>query len=209
MISSVQMASIPLGLGSKRQRGLWGRLAASAAVFGALLFGFPSIGNALLLNGDFELNSPTGFNTAPPHNLPDWQVNGTVDFGTGPAQTTCQAGPSSHCVDLNGSSPGEISQKFELCTPTYRVTFYMSRHFQLAGSSATLQATVTSASSGAVLKQVPFTHGPGALTHTGNWQMKQFDFQGPGPFVLSFKSMMPGQAGPQVDNVRVAFLTCQ
>jgi hypothetical protein len=152
-------------------------------------------------NGAFETPTVSGsYTTAPPATIAGWTVTGTVNHGTGPAQTTC---PSGQCVDLNGKGPGAISQTFDTtCKPTYQVDFMMSRHLQLA--SASLEAWVDGGSKGT------FTHNDAGVTATdGKWQPHTFTFVANPSTKLEFKSkVMTGAAGPQIDNVRVKLISC-
>jgi hypothetical protein len=155
-------------------------------------------------DGNFETPGHTGFETiAPPGSIGPWKVtSGNVDYGTAPAQTACDGG-AGNCVDLNGGGPGAISQTFTTCTPTYFVTFRMSRHHMLATQSATV---VAHAGGGTWT----FTNGP-SNGPPGTWTSENFSFPSTGPLTtISFTSTThddPVGAGPEIDNV-IARATC-
>jgi Protein of unknown function (DUF642) len=156
-------------------------------------------------DGNFETPSVTGaFTTITgPAMIGPWVVNGSVNLGKGPAATTCSTA-NGQCVDLNGDSPGGITQTFDVAC-TYRVDFFMSRHMQLASSSASLEAFVNTVSKGV------FTHDAPRITPTdGKWKKFSFNFVvGAQPTVLKFQSkVMTGAAGPQIDNVTVTLVSC-
>jgi hypothetical protein len=154
-------------------------------------------------NGAFETPTVSGsFTTAPPATIAGWSVTGSVNHGTGPAQTTC---PSGQCIDLNGNGPGAISQTFDTtCKPTYQVDFLMSRHVQLGATPAELEAWVDGVSKGV------FKHGEaGVSAQDGKWKPHTFTFVANPSTTLAFKSkVMTGAAGPQIDNVRVKLISC-
>jgi hypothetical protein len=191
-----------------------GVLALVVALVIGLIVPAPAAAQLQLLNGNFENNplpgSPIvtainyvdpGSPTGPLHNT--WKVaHGDINVGTGPAATTCQAGPASHCVDLNGNGPGRIEQFLgrALGDQTCTVTFWMSRHAQLASGSATLRTFVNNAPT----SPGTFVHNlPGVTTTNGQWEQKSFTFSAAAGSsnTLAFESAMPGAAGPQVDNM--------
>ncbi len=158
-----------------------------------------------LVNGNFENNPNTGFvlvttGTYVDPGINSWKVvSGNIDMGTGPAGTVCQF-PGTHCIDLNGDSPGRIEQVVAGIRPrsTCTVTFYMSRHVSLARTSATLATFVNNVPT----SPATFVHNvPGVTATNGHWQMHSFTFISGPTAVLAFASTMPGAAGPQIDNV--------
>lgn len=177
------------------------------ALFTALLISmFAAVpAGAQLANGSFE-NSPqtTGYTTVSAPSFIDaahtWKVTlGSVNTGTGPAGTRCVTS-ASHCIDLNGNSRGRIEQAMSIISGSQcTVTFYMSRHKNLAGGSATLNTFINSASTPAAA----FTHSVGGVTPTnGQWQQHSFPFTATGATTtLAFESAVQGAAGPQVDDV--------
>jgi len=191
-----------------------GVLALVVALVIGLIVPAPAAAQLQLLNGNFENNplpgSPfvtapnfvdPGSPTGPLHNT--WKVtHGDINVGTGPAATTCQAGPATHCIDMNGSSPGRIEQFLghALTDQTCTVTFWMSRHAQLANSSATLRAFVNNAPT----SPATFVHNlPGVTTTDGRWEQKSFTFSvaAGSSDTLALESAVSGAAGPQVDNM--------
>lgn len=162
----------------------------------------------LLVNGDFEnappggsYTTPTGGNFAdPPGN--SWKVTGqSINIGTGPGGTVCQAGPSSKCVDLNGNGPGGIeqvlNQQIDIKDHRCTVNFFMSRHKQLAAAVASVGTSVNGVSTGT------FNHGPSDGA-PGTWGSRTFNFVGAATTnKIAFQSSMPGAAGPQIDNVTI------
>ena len=189
-----------------------GVLALVVALVIGLIVPAPAAAQLQLLNGSFENNpqngSPLvslnnyvdpGTPTGPLHNT--WKVtHGDVNVGTGPAGTTCFGGAAQHCVDLNGSSPGRVEQVLghAIADQTCTVTFMMSRHVQLAGSSATLRAFVNNAPT----SPATFVHNvPGVTTTDGKWEQKSFTFNvsAGSTDTLAFETAMPGAAGPQLD----------
>jgi hypothetical protein len=191
-----------------------GVLALVVALVIGLIVPAPAAAQLQLLNGNFENNplpgSPIvtalnyvdpGSPTGPLHNT--WKVtHGDINVGTGPAATTCQAGPASHCVDLNGNGPGRIEQFLgrALADQTCTVTFWMSRHAQLASGSATLRTFVNNAPT----SPGTFVHNlPGVTTTNGQWEQKSFTFSvaAGSSDTLALESAVSGAAGPQVDNV--------
>jgi choice-of-anchor C domain-containing protein len=164
----------------------------------------PTPAVAFLLNGSFELPGYPGYTTVPTGSIyiTNWKVtSGNVDYGTGPAGTTCQAAVG-NCVDLNGSGPGTIQQTFDTVKgATCTVKFYMSRHVNLTLSSATMAVLID----GMAVASSPYTHNlPGVNAANGQWQAQFFNFTAGGASTtLAFQSMMPDAAGPQIDNVSV------
>jgi hypothetical protein len=186
-------------------------IAGVMALAAALVIGMivpVTVAAQVLLNGNFENNPQPGFPivTAPAFIDPGsntWKVTaGTVNVGTTPAGTTCPGPPAtSHCIDLNGDSPGRIEQVIKGTAPGQRcsVTFFMSRHVQLASGSATLRTFIN----GAPTSPATFVHSlPGVIATDGRWEQKSFSFIAAGTTTtLAFESAMPGPAGPQIDNV--------
>jgi hypothetical protein len=191
-----------------------GVLALTVALAVGLIMPAPAAAQLQLRNGDFENNplpahpyvsaplyvdpgSPTG----PLHNT--WKVtHGDINTGNDPAGTTCQAGPTSHCIDLNGTGPGRIEQSLghAIADQTCTVVFWMSRHVQLGNGSATLHTFVN----GVATTPGIFVHNvPGITAADGKWEQKTFTFSATAgsATTLAFQSAMQGAAGPQVDNV--------
>jgi hypothetical protein len=176
---------------------------AGLAAFAALAMAL-NVPNAAMAapfgDGNFETPGHPGFQTiAPSGTIGPWKVtSGTVDYGTAPAQTPCDGG-AGNCVDLNGTGPGAISQTFTTCTPTYLVSFRMSRHHMLATQTATV---VAHAGSGTWT----FTNGP-SNGPPGTWTSETFSFPSTGPLTtIGFSSTThddPVGAGPEIDNVVV------
>jgi hypothetical protein len=173
----------------------------------SLLLSAPGTSGAQILNGDFEANPQNGWPLvgAPAFLSPGtWQVTtGSVNVGTAPAGTNCQAGPTSHCVDLNGSNPGAIAQTLQSIAPghTCTVRFYMSRHRDLASGSATMTASVN----GNPTTPASFVHNATGMTVADpKWELRSFSFVTTSATnVLAFASQSPGAAGPQIDNVSI------
>lgn len=184
---------------------------AVAALAVALTFGMIAAAPAAaqtLVNGNFEGSPQTnGYTTVAAANFIDaaqsWKVAlGSVNVGTGPAATAC-SNASGHCIDLNGNSRGRIEQVVTIAAGSKcSVTFMMSRHLQLAGSSATL----TTFANNIATSPANFTHNAGGLTAAnGQWQSQSFAFVAAGPTTtLAFESSLEGAAGPQVDDVRLS-----
>jgi hypothetical protein len=190
----------------------WARSAAIATWPAlCLVLSVPAV-SAPFSNGDFESPGIAGTaltfvtipGTHPANWIAPWLVTGgNVDYGTGPAGTTCQ-GAVGNCVDLNGSDSGTIQQTFDtLKGATCTVKFYMSRHVNLTSSSATMAVLID----GMAVATSPYTHNLSGVTATnGQWQAHGFNFTAGGASTtLAFQSMMPVHtaAGPQIDTVSV------
>ena len=155
-------------------------------------------------DGNFETPGHSGFaNILVGGTIGPWKViAGSVDYGTAPAQTSCQ-NAGGNCVDLNGTGQGAISQTFDTCKPTYRVDFAMSRHLMLKTQPASLVALAGNQS-------FAFTHSPPIAP--GTWVPENFSFVGVGPTTtIAFKSTTsanPVGAGPEIDNVTIKMVSC-
>ena len=164
----------------------------------------PTTAVAQVLNGGFETGVPNNainvviagsFIDAPGH----WKVaSGNVNTGTGPAGTSCRVA-GTKCVDLNGENPGSIEQQLQpipsgqLCT----VQFYMSRHKNL--NTASMRALINGT------QVANFTHStPGVVDLDGKWDARSFTFVSTASNKLGFETLMPGAAGPQIDDVTIA-----
>jgi hypothetical protein len=181
---------------------------ATVAIWAAfsVVLGVPTPAVAIpFSNGGFESPGFAGFTTLPTTSnyITNWIVTGgNVDYGTGPAGTTCQ-GALGNCVDLNGSDSGTIQQTFDTVKgATCTVKFYMSRHVNLATSSATMAVLID----GIPVPSSPYTHSlTGVTGANGQWQAQSFNFIAGASTTLAFQSMMPVHtaAGPQIDSVSV------
>ncbi len=191
-------------LGARVRRNI---VAPCAAALGLGLVAASPATAQVLLNGNFENNPQMGHPLVVAPNFVDpqhtWQVvSGSVNAGTAPAATPCQVA-GAHCIDLNGEEPGRIEQIITGTTRGQRctVSFFMSRHAQLAGTSATLRAYVDHAPSTPPM----FVHNLAGVSDTnGRWEAKSFNFIANFPTtVLGFESALAGAAGPQIDNVEL------
>lgn len=180
---------------------------AGVATWAALVVAM-SVPNAAMAapftDGNFETPGHPGFvNILIGGTIGPWKVTaGSIDYGTAPAQTSCQTA-GGNCVDLNGTSQGAISQTFDTCKPTYRVDFSMSRHLMLKTQPASLVALAGN-------QTFTFTHNPPIAP--GTWVPENFSFVGVGPTTtIAFKSTTnanPAGAGPEIDNVSVKMVSC-
>ncbi|MHB0961817.1 MAG: DUF642 domain-containing protein, partial [Gemmatimonadaceae bacterium] len=194
--------------GSHESRPVRSSLVAAIAV--ALTFGMMAAAPAaaqIIVNGNFEGSPQTNpyasvGASAYLDAAHSWKVTlGDVNVGTGPAATRCTT-TGGHCVDLNGVSRGRIEQVIAIASGAKcSVTFMMSRHLQLAGSSATLKTFVNNIAT----SPASFTHNVSGLIATdGKWQAQGFTFQATGPTTtLAFESTLEGARGPQVDDVSI------
>jgi hypothetical protein len=153
------------------------------------------------INGYVDPGGPPG-----PPGPKAWKVTlGSVNAGTGPAGTPCTT-VGGHCVDLNGDKPGRIEQEIMGTQrgQTCKVSFMMSRHTGLA--TARLKTFTDGGTPGGTpTTPAIFTHSiAGVSSGDGKWEQKSFSFIASGLTTkLSFETLEPGAAGPQVDDVKM------
>lgn len=150
-------------------------------------------------NGSFEVGADPGrFRYVPAGAMvsDNWTVTkGSVDY----IGSFWRAAEGNRSIDLNGLQAGEIEQSFatEVGT-TYTVRFTLAGNPLSGPVVKTLQVTA-----GDTLRTYDFDtagHSVGAM----GWEEQEFVFTATAPTtVLTFTSLVPGNAGPAIDNVRV------
>jgi choice-of-anchor C domain-containing protein len=166
-----------------------------------LILGLAGAAHASNLVSDGDFSSPYGgpvFTTYfSGSSFGPWSVtSGSVDLIGGYWQSP--SGPAGGSVDIDGDSPGAISQSLATGTGTYTLTFDLSGNPDGAPATKTLDVSVGGVS------QV-FTYTIGSNTHASmNYTPESLTFTASGPTTLSFASGDVGTPyGPVVGAVSV------
>ena len=155
--------------------------------------------NALttLANGSFEqgtlplnIQNLAAGSTA----LTNWTIGGNIDVVTSGFWTTIDG---TNTVELNGSSPGSISQSVATTSGvTYTVYFYMAGNFNCGGGIKSINVSAAGTTTGYSFDSTGKSSG-----NTG-WVLKSFAFTAnSSSTTLSFVSTNSGSCGPLVDYI--------
>lgn len=160
----------------------------------------------LIVNGSFESASVNPFATLSTGStaISGWTVGGSIDY----VGADWVASNGSRSLDLNGLSPGSISQTFSTIPgQRYEVLFDMAANTGLFPPDPPVTMTLRTSAAG-----VSEVFSFGTLGHSyGNmgWQTKHFGFTATdAATTLSFTSLSAatGSAGPALDNVIAALV---
>jgi len=154
-----------------------------------------------LANGSFESATvnPGSFIMLPNGStaINSWTVtSGTIDY----IGTLWIASDSSRSIDLNGTTPGSISQSFRtLKGSVYHVQFDMAGNPDCGVSTKRLRISAAGSS-----REFDFSTGGNGRQNMG-WQEKAFEFIAIDTLTtLTFTSLVSGACGPALDNVRIS-----
>jgi choice-of-anchor C domain-containing protein len=189
-------------------RGLLTSFGAAAALFAVT----SSQASAnLISDGDFNNSNPSFQTIGAPSSFGPWTVtNGSVDLIGGYWQSP--SGPNfpsgtNGSVDLDGNSPGAISQTLSLAAGSYELSFYLSGNPD--GPPPTKQVGVSVGNQ----NDVVFAYTIGGNTHSNmNYELETLFFTVSGPTALTFASLdtyvVPGYGptpyGPVIGGVDVS-----
>jgi hypothetical protein len=162
--------------------------------------GFEDIGDAAFQNwGGYTFGA--GFTPV----LPGWTiVGGSVDVTTN-ASGWSPAYKGNDSLDINGWTPGEISQTFaDEAGQTYTVSFAYSRN----AAGAADPAALAQVSAGGVIDPVTATDGQFGSVHTGpgtgmTWKTDSFTFVGTGSDTIDLKALNGTNGGVFFDAISV------
>ena len=148
-------------------------------------FSSPSVASGSI---DVSAGSPT---------ISGWSVtSGTVDLVSGAGVRAVLNGASPQAVDLNGTSPGAISQTFAT-VPGYT---YSGDYFLVSATAATAPVTKT-ATLTLNATTTPISYDS---ANTNGWLQQSFRFTATGSTsTITFASSTPGADGPLITDVEV------
>ena len=173
------------------------RFLMTAALAGALLGAASQAGATIIADGDFS--SPPGagsFTTYNGGSFGPWNVTGSVDL-IGDYWQAPPAGGGS--VDLDGNSPGGVSQAFTAPKGEYELSFYLSGNPDGGDGVKTVEVSV-----GDVDKTFTFDNTGVTTRGAMGYQLETVKFFTGGSDTLSFKSLDVGSPyGPVIGQVSV------
>jgi choice-of-anchor C domain-containing protein len=174
-------------------------MVAAIALAGSALAAFAGVTNGSFEAGNYVENAP-GWEmlTAPSTDMTGWTVSsGTVDW-VGPLW---QAQDGSKSIDLDGNSPGAISQNLATTIGnTYSVSFYLSGN---SNGGPTVKTLIVSATGTA---PATYTFDVSTISNSAmGWRLESYSFVATSSTsTLTFASGdTPGAYGPALDNVVV------
>jgi hypothetical protein len=132
--------------------------------------------------------------------LGEWQVSaGNVDLR---GASWAAAPDGGIALDLNGNSPGQISQQITTVPGAqYQVSFHLSGNFRDVSTEAAVQVAVSAA---AVTEEYRFEYVPDWSQTNLQWTAESMTFTAVDPVTtITFSSLTPGSYGPLIADIEV------